>query len=114
MAKLRRWRARLEPGTEFVFRRSVVWGRRRFAAGDVVPDEIKNSPKLKSLWERRFIEMRDDVKLKGDAAPPPPAAAMPDGVKKLGGSWYAVSTPGGDVKKVQGKDALDALLAEVK
>ena len=121
MRKLRHWRQRFDPKATFVFRRRTKWSGEWMEPGDPVPMDGLSVAKLRSMWEAKRIELAE-IEEPAEAQEPPQAAhqsahapvpsPLPDFVEKRG-SWFAVAMPDGSEQRVQGRAALDELLAEI-
>ena len=108
--KVRHWKQRWDPSAPMIFRRRVRWGDRAYEPGDPIPDDLAaNRRKLRNFWEASWIELAGFIA--PDVATGQVEAALPEGViVEQRGSWYYVTTPGGE-QRVRGKDALQQLLA---
>ena len=112
--KLRHWRQRFDPKATFVFRRRTKWSGEWMEPGDPVPDGVSTA-KLRNMWDARRIELaeiEEPAPTGSNPEEPPPEAPLPDFVEQRG-SWFAVAMPDGSERRVQGREALDKLLAEL-
>ena len=109
--KLRHWKQRFNPDAAFVCRRRLAWGERIYEPGDPVPEGLaRHKGKLRRFWESGQIELAEFETTKRVKSTDFGNAAK---VEAKGGGWYIVSLPDGRHRKVQGRNALEALLAEL-
>ena len=119
MRKLRHWRQRFNPKASFVFRRPISWGETEYKAGDRVPDDFPKK-KLITFWESGRIELWEFDEPRGVLKSQSDGAVqginyedIPGYTVVSKGTWFHVTGPDGETKKVQGRAKLDELLAEI-
>ena len=115
---LRHWRQRFDPNAEFVFRRPSTYGGVQYQPGDVIPDKLKAAKmRLQFMWRANRIELAEFETAPNGTPPddtPPDDLLLPEGVTvERNSSWYDVTLADGTEQKVRGRDALEALLAQL-
>lgn len=120
MSVLRHWKQRWDAKAPLVFLKKLKWGDGFVLPGDPVTDEIREKlglVRLKRWWNGQIIARADQplpnhivraiARRKEETAAGEPASPE---ITKLGGSWFQVTMPDGEVHKVNGKKALAALV----
>lgn len=115
--RLRHWKQRFDPKADFIFTRRMTLGLpglERVEPGDVVPRGTIHPNRLRIWWRARVIAIKDWAP-RAPAVQPKKLPPLQARVEACGGGWFAVTVQGFDTapQRVRGRQAVDALLAEL-
>ena len=129
VSTFRHWKQRFDPNASLIFRRRTVYVGIVYEAGDLIPEQLKNSKsKLRLFWDSKRIELAvfspPEIPIQGPVAPlvdPPETTdsgksedstdTAPEHeytMEHVGAGWYAISLPDGGIEKVRGEEAAEA------